>query len=143
MFPGDTDAASIIRGINIHSHTILSGTLELKHCCPGAHRWNTSYLTFAVASNSKNTLCYILDSLNGGNFLVNNGRINAGTSDSSLFVISLRMHQEDSTAFRTKYFAYFYSYHYPNRWVISMAVMRDASPSEKVRRSISALCELM
>lgn len=133
-----SSSREFVYGIEWHNDTISIGTLELKHCCPGTHRWSTSYLTFAAASNSQETLCHMLNGgkLKGKNFIMNRGSFNTSRLDSSQHIISFWMHQGDIPVFpNTFYSVYVYSRRDPEvkticRWEVRIFVVRPGSLEE-------------
>lgn len=121
-----------------HNHTILFGKLELKLCCPEMVKGTARHLTFAVASNSQATLCYMFDNLRVRNFLVSRGNMNASSTGSYQFFMSFWMHRKDIPAKNKAYFASFYVRRDPKlnvRWRIIVAVVQDGSLSQKVGQS--------
>ena len=130
MLAKPSDSA-VVHG-NIRNHTVLFGTLEVKHDCPGMDKWNTSYLTFAVLSTSQKSLCYMFDKLDVQNFLVSSGSINASSRDSSPFVMSFLLHREDSFTKRKTYIACFFTRcESKSSWMIQI-VVQDGSLSKEV-----------
>lgn len=133
-----SSSGEFVYGIEWHNDTISIGTLELKHCCPGTHRWSTSYLTVAIASNSQETLCHMLNGgkLIGKNFIMNKGSFNTSRLDSSQHIISFWMHQLDIPVFQTTYYSvYFYTRRDTEvnpscRWEVRIAVVRSGSLEE-------------
>ena len=137
ILPKPSDSAVVHDNI-FHNHTMIFGKVELKLCCPEMVKGTTRHLTFAVASNSQATLCYMFDNLRVRNFLVSSGNINASSTGSYQFFMSFWMRRKDIPAKNKKFFASFYIRRDPElnvRWRIIVAVVQDVSLSEKVGQS--------